>query len=105
MPNVLSRLRIPIVQAPLAGGPSSPELTIAVSRAGAFGFPAGGYRTIDGGKRARGLVNGFMERHEAAAINLWAGQGGGLMQHDVFAARVIETMARGLRDAFGLFPP
>jgi nitronate monooxygenase len=33
----------PIVQAPLAGGPSTPELAAAVSGAGGFGFLAGGY--------------------------------------------------------------
>jgi nitronate monooxygenase len=40
-------LRVPIVQAPLAGGASTPELTAAVGRAGAFGFVAAGYRTPD----------------------------------------------------------
>ena len=34
---------LPIVQAPLAGGPSTPELTAAVARAGGFGFLAAGY--------------------------------------------------------------
>src|SRR5215467_3667963 len=42
--GVLDGLRVPIVQAPLSGGPSTPELTIAAGRAGAFGFLAGGYR-------------------------------------------------------------
>jgi len=41
----LNTLSIPIVQAPLAGGPSTPELTAAVVEAGAFGFLAGGYKT------------------------------------------------------------
>jgi len=39
---------LPIVQAPMAGGPSTPALTAAVSRAGAFGFVAAGYLTPDG---------------------------------------------------------
>jgi len=42
---VLDRLRVPIVQAPLAGGPSTPELAAAVSNAGALGFVAAGYKT------------------------------------------------------------
>ena len=37
--------RVPIVQAPLAGGASTPALTAAVVRAGGFGFVAAGYRT------------------------------------------------------------
>jgi nitronate monooxygenase len=39
--------RVPIVQAPLAGGASTPALTAAVVRAGGFGFVAAGYRTAD----------------------------------------------------------
>ncbi|HYW22706.1 MAG TPA: nitronate monooxygenase [Terriglobales bacterium] len=42
--SVLDRLRVPVVQAPLAGGPSTPELATAAVRAGALGFLAGGYR-------------------------------------------------------------
>jgi nitronate monooxygenase len=40
---VLDRLAVPIVLAPLAGGPSTPELTAAVSNAGGFAFLAAGY--------------------------------------------------------------
>ncbi len=40
-------LRVPIVQAPLAGGASTPALTAAVVEAGAFGFVAAGYKTVD----------------------------------------------------------
>jgi nitronate monooxygenase len=47
VPTVLDTLRIPIVQAPLAGGPSTPALTAAVVEAGAFGFLAAGYKTPD----------------------------------------------------------
>lgn len=36
---------VPIVLAPLAGGPSTPELAAAVSEAGALGFLAAGYLT------------------------------------------------------------
>ncbi len=40
----LDTLPIPIVQAPMAGGPSTPELAIAVCQAGGLGFLAAGYR-------------------------------------------------------------
>ena len=40
-------LQHPIIQAPLAGGPSTPELTAAVSNAGGLGFLAGGYKSAD----------------------------------------------------------
>jgi nitronate monooxygenase len=42
---VLERLAIPIVGAPLGGGPSTPELTAAVSDAGGLGFLAAAYKT------------------------------------------------------------
>jgi nitronate monooxygenase len=40
---ILDSCRIPIVLAPLAGGPSTPELAAAVSNAGGLGFLASGY--------------------------------------------------------------
>jgi nitronate monooxygenase len=40
---ILDELSIPIVLAPLAGGPSTPSLTAAVSAAGGFGQLAAGY--------------------------------------------------------------
>jgi nitronate monooxygenase len=42
---VLDQLRVPIVQAPMAGGPSTPALAAAVGEAGGLGFLAAGYRT------------------------------------------------------------
>jgi nitronate monooxygenase len=36
-------MRVPVVLAPLAGGPSTPELAAAVASAGGLGFVAGGY--------------------------------------------------------------
>ena len=37
--------RIPIVAAPMAGGPSTPALVVAAAAAGGLGFLAGGYQT------------------------------------------------------------
>jgi nitronate monooxygenase len=45
---ILDQLTIPIVLAPLAGGPSTPQLTAAVSNAGGLGFLAAGYLTAAG---------------------------------------------------------
>jgi nitronate monooxygenase len=47
VPGRFPQLRHPIVQAPLAGGPSTPDLAAAVSGAGGFGFLAAGYKTPD----------------------------------------------------------
>ena len=39
--------RCPVIQAPMGGGPSTPELAAAVSNAGGLGFLAAGYQTAD----------------------------------------------------------
>ena len=43
----LAQLELPIVQAPMAGGPSTPALAAAVSDAGGLGFLAAGYKPVD----------------------------------------------------------
>ncbi|MFG3354666.1 nitronate monooxygenase [Streptomyces sp. NPDC048001] len=43
--------RYPIVQAPMAGGASRPELAAAVSEAGGLGFLAAGYKTAEAVRR------------------------------------------------------
>ncbi|WP_191094097.1 nitronate monooxygenase [Nocardia colli] len=40
---IIDDLTVPIVLAPMAGGPSTPELTVAVTEAGGFGLLAAGY--------------------------------------------------------------
>ncbi|MER6029669.1 nitronate monooxygenase [Streptomyces sp. NPDC001851] len=77
----------PIVQAPMAGGVSVPQLAAAVSEAGGLGFLAAGYKTADGMyqeiKQLRGLtnrpfgVNVFMpqpEHAESGALEVYAHQ-------------------------------
>lgn len=41
----LADLSVPIIAAPMAGGPSTPDLVVSVSEAGGLGFLAGGYKT------------------------------------------------------------
>ncbi|MEU0964945.1 nitronate monooxygenase [Streptomyces sp. NPDC005917] len=78
---------LPIVQAPMAGGVSVPQLAAAVSEAGGLGFLAAGYKTADGMyqeiKQLRGLtgrpfgVNLFMpqpEYAESGAVAVYAHQ-------------------------------
>ena len=45
MPFDVRELAVPIVQAPMAGGPSTPALATAVCESGGLGFLAAGYRT------------------------------------------------------------
>lgn len=44
MTDALLQTSVPIVAAPMAGGPSTPALVVAVAEAGGFGFLAGGYK-------------------------------------------------------------
>ncbi|MBN6037513.1 nitronate monooxygenase family protein [Amycolatopsis sp. 195334CR] len=44
---MIAELRVPVLVAPMAGGPSTPELVAAANRAGASGFLAGGYLTAE----------------------------------------------------------
>ncbi|MGW4200018.1 nitronate monooxygenase [Streptomyces sp. NPDC004726] len=82
--------RYPIVQAPMAGGTSCPQLAAAVSEAGGLGFLAAGYKTADGMyqeiKQIRGLtgrpfgVNLFMPQlqpADPAAVEVYRQQLGG----------------------------
>src|SRR3954470_22435854 len=70
---MLDKLELPIVQAPLAGGPSTPELAAAVASAGGMGFVAAGYRTPDALQeaidRTRALTDG------PVGVNLFAPTG------------------------------
>ncbi len=45
--ETLYALAEPIVQAPMAGGPSTAQLTAAVSQAGGLGFLAAGYQSVE----------------------------------------------------------
>ncbi|HEY6762560.1 MAG TPA: nitronate monooxygenase [Baekduia sp.] len=45
---MLETLAVPIVQAPMAGGPSTPELAVAVADAGGLGFLAAALKTPEG---------------------------------------------------------
>ncbi len=47
MGSVRELVRWPLIQAPMGGGPSRPELAAAVSNAGGLGFLAAGYKTAD----------------------------------------------------------
>lgn len=65
----LNSLRVPIIAAPMAGGPSTPELVLAVEAAGGLGFLASGTIGVDELKRQLAAVDGHRY-----AVNLFAAQ-------------------------------
>ncbi|MER6384496.1 nitronate monooxygenase [Streptomyces sp. NPDC001250] len=93
---------LPIVQAPMAGGVSVPQLAAAVSEAGGLGFLAAGYKTADGMyqeiKQLRGLtsrpfgVNVFMPQAEYPG----AGAGSTGAAHAVSPSGAVEVYAHQL---------
>lgn len=59
---------LPIVAAPMAGGPSTPELVTAVAEAGGLGFLAGGYKTP---QALEAEIARVRERSERFGVNLF----------------------------------
>ena len=47
--DVLSELglSLPVIAAPMAGGPTTPAMVVAAAASGGMGFLAGGYKPVD----------------------------------------------------------
>jgi nitronate monooxygenase len=67
--NGFPQLRHPIIQAPMAGGPSTPQLAAAVSAAGGLGFLAAGYRSAE--SLAEDIAAARAITPEAVGVNLF----------------------------------
>jgi nitronate monooxygenase len=88
---LLDRLAVPIVLAPLAGGPATPELTAAVSNAGGFGFLAGGY--LAASALAERLERTRMLTEAPIGVNLFVpGNPAPPQAVDAYAARVADDV-------------
>jgi nitronate monooxygenase len=62
-------ITVPVLAAPMAGGPSTPELVVAAGRAGSLGFLAGGYKTPDA---LAGQISAVRAAGVAFGVNLFA---------------------------------
>jgi nitronate monooxygenase len=67
---ILDDIEHPIVQAPMGGGPSTPELAAAVGEAGGLGFLAAGYRSVDAVRNDLAALRALSRR--PFGINLFA---------------------------------
>jgi nitronate monooxygenase len=85
MTFALDSLVHPIVQAPLAGGPSTPALAAAVSGAGALGFLAAGYKSVDAVRGELDQLRSLAPAGVPFGINLFAPPGRGPGAADVAA--------------------
>ncbi len=70
--RVLQSLTVPIVQAPMAGGLSTPDLTVAVDRAGGLGFLAAGYLNTE---RLQQDISFTRARVDRFGVNVFVGNG------------------------------
>jgi nitronate monooxygenase len=84
---ILDRCDIPIVLAPLAGGPSTPELAAAVSNVGGLGFLASGYLSAAELAARRRRLNELTGR--PFGVNLFVpGMAGDMARVRQFAAEI-----------------
>jgi nitronate monooxygenase len=100
----LAQLIHPIVQAPMAGGPSTPALAAAVSSAGGLGFLAAGYQPPE---RVRGDLDRLRSLLPLSApfgINVFAPPGHGSGAADV-AAYARRLLGDAQRSGAGLGTP
>jgi nitronate monooxygenase len=90
---LINTLGSPIILAPLAGGPSTPELTAAVSNAGGLGFLAAGYLSAEALRERIAATRALTER--PFGVNLFVP--GSPAKPEVFTAYVAGLEAEGLR--------
>src|SRR4051794_10633447 len=95
MAFALDRLTHPIVQAPMAGGPSTPALAAAVSGAGGLGFLAAGYKTVAAVQSDLDELRRLLAPGVPFGINLFAPPGHGA------GATAVEAYAETLRGEAG----
>ena len=89
--DYLSRLRVPIVQAPLGGGVSTPRLAAAVAHAGGLPFLAAGYKTASA--VAQDIEELRSLTSEPFGVNVFAPPASDTERTDAYASR-LETEAR-----------
>jgi len=92
----LTALRHPIVQAPMAGGPSTPALAAAVSAAGGLGFLAAGYKPVDAARQELEEIRSLLDGPAPYGVNVFAppGHGVGVAEVEAYAGRLREEAER-----------
>ena len=91
--TILSSLTVPIVQAPMAGGPSTPALAAAVNRAGGLGFLAAGYLSPERLAADLDALSGLSDRPFGVNVFVSGGQPGDPDQINAYAGRLAPEAA------------
>jgi nitronate monooxygenase len=92
--TVLGELALPIVQAPMAGGPSTPELAAAVSGAGGLGFVAAGYRSVDALREDIARTRALTDRPFGVNVFVGGGEPAEPALVEAYAARLRAEIGR-----------
>jgi nitronate monooxygenase len=97
-PFTFDALAVPIVQAPMGGGPSTPALAAAVSGAGGLGFLAAGYKAVETVRTDLEDLRALLPDEIPFGINVFAPPGHGAGAAGV--AAYAETL-RGEAERYG----
>src|ERR1700712_4233943 len=94
--RVLTGLAFPIVQAPMAGGPSTPALAGAVSGVGGLGFLAARYKTFHAVRGDLAELRALLSDRTPFGVNVFAppGHGSGSAQVAAYADTLATEAAR-----------
>jgi nitronate monooxygenase len=92
-------VRLPVLAAPMAGGPGTPELVIAAGAAGSLGFLAAGYKTADA---LAGQVAAVRAAGVPFGVNVFAPNA---VPVDLAAYRRYRQAIQGEADAYGIELP
>jgi nitronate monooxygenase len=96
--GVLQGLALPIVAAPMAGGPSTPALVAAVSGAGGLGFLGAGYKTVGALREDVAATRALLGPGGAFGVNVFVAGGDGAPADPAlvatYAARLADEAAR-----------
>jgi nitronate monooxygenase len=90
---------LPVVQAPMAGGTSTPALTAAVANAGGYGFVAAGYLTAEGLREA--IATTRMLTGAPFGVNLFVPSSSGDPAEVAVYAAALQSEAERLGVALG----
>jgi nitronate monooxygenase len=103
MSALLEALELPIVGAPMAGGPSTPALVAAVSDAGGLGFLGAGYKTADAVRADVAATRALTAR--PFGVNVFAPGGAAAGDPDAVAAYAARLEAEAARTGVALGTP
>jgi NAD(P)H-dependent flavin oxidoreductase YrpB (nitropropane dioxygenase family) len=94
---------LPVVAAPMAGGPSTPELVVAAQQAGGLGFLAAGYRTAE---QLAGQVTAVRQETDVFGVNVFAPNPEPVSrtEYAAYARRLDEIMSPLGVDVLGILP-